>query len=273
MLGSSGGDHVLGRLFSPAVDEIAVGAVRVSAGELEGSSAAPSVGEGLAQVVPDAEAKLWHGLHVLGAPVGCAVCATLVGDLEGRLVDTVGEVKQSLEMGRARALGEAIRIKSHGVALAEPFNLGVRRAGARRLGCGITSKHPQVLGHGHLGLRIAQTVVCAEAEQRDGRIRAAAIFGVNQSRDPVDGQVVGVAGVGAPGLEFCTGLGVGSHAVGTKECVEMGLAVAAGENDGINVLVENGCHDVHLGIAVDGLGQKAGGKRDFCGGKHPVLFR
>jgi hypothetical protein len=28
-----------------------------------------------------------------------------------------------------------------------------------------------------------------------------------------------------------------------------------------------------LGIAVDGLGQKAGGKRDFCGGKHPVLFR
>ncbi|KAI1029247.1 hypothetical protein LB505_006269 [Fusarium chuoi] len=94
-------NHVLGRLLSPAVDEVAVRAERISARELEGRLAAPAIGEDLAQVVADAEAQLGHGLAALRTPVGGAVVARLVGCLEGLFVDALWEVEELLEMGCA----------------------------------------------------------------------------------------------------------------------------------------------------------------------------
>jgi hypothetical protein len=80
-------DKALAAILGPAVDEVAVRAVGIAAGELERSDAGPAFGEDGAQVVADGEAELGHGFHAGGAGAVAAGGAGFVGDLEGGGVD------------------------------------------------------------------------------------------------------------------------------------------------------------------------------------------
>lgn len=256
-----GGNHVGSSLLSPAVDEIAVRAPRVTTCKLDGGLTVPAVGENLAQVVADAEAQLGHRLATLGAPVGGTVVAGLVGGLEGLLVDALGEVEELLQMGAAGRGREAIGADGNGLALAGPLSLGVSGHISFGFGVGISSDHLQVLGDGDLSGCLAEVVVGAEAHNRDG-LEVRSIGSVQRRGDPVDGQIVGVLGVGAALLQLGAGLGVDGDGVGAEERVQMGLAVLAGEDNGINVLEHEGGGNVDLGVGLGSADKKAGGEKN-----------
>jgi hypothetical protein len=73
--------------LSPAIDEIAVRAVGISAGELDRSRAGPAFGQDRAEVVADGEAELGHGLHAGGTGAVAAGGAGFIGSFEGGGVD------------------------------------------------------------------------------------------------------------------------------------------------------------------------------------------
>jgi hypothetical protein len=81
------GDKAFAALLGPAIDEVAVRAVRITAGELERCDAGPAIGQDAAEVVADGEAKLGHGLHAGGTGAVAAGGAGLVSGLEGVSVD------------------------------------------------------------------------------------------------------------------------------------------------------------------------------------------
>jgi hypothetical protein len=145
-----------------------------------------------------------------------------------------------------------------------------------RSGCfGIAGQHGQVLWDGDLGRRVSQTVVSAEAADRH-RLEGAGSGLVQQCRDPVDGQVVGVLGVGAAGSELVASGQGDCDGVGAEEGVEVGFGVLAREDDGVDVLVHEGRGDVDLGVGVGALDGEATGQQGSAEGgavfRHRVLF-
>lgn len=158
--------------------------VCIAAGKLERSSATPAIGQNIAQVIADGEAKLGHAVVILRAPVAGTVALVLVRDLERVDIDALGEVQESLEMGAARGAREAVLVGLNVVVLAEPRHL---RIGGRLVGCrgrGRSSQHHEVLGNGNLGLALAQVVVGGESEQWDVVICFAIIGSVDKRGDP-----------------------------------------------------------------------------------------
>lgn len=263
-----GGEHVGGSLRGPTVDEVAVRAPGGAAGELEGRGAAPAVGEDLAEVVADGEAELRHGLHAGGA---AATALGLVGGLEGLGVDTLGEVEELLEVGAAGRRGETVGVGAAAAAvLAGPRGLGIGDHVALGGGGGLAGNHLEVLGNSDLGLCLAKVVVGAEARERHGLVGLAAVGGVERRGDPVDGQVVGVLGVGAALLELGAGLGVDGDGVGAEEGVQVRLVVLAGVDNGIDVLGHKRGGDVDLGVGLSQAGEEAGSEKK---GRHPVSVK
>lgn len=170
-----GGDHVLGGLGQPAVDEVAVGGEGGARGQFQRRLPRPAVGQGAPDVVPDAEAQLRHALHVAGAPVGRAVRGARVRRLERGLVDAVREVEQRLQVRRARGRREGgdVLVGRGLIVLAEPLDARVRRVGRHGLGRlrpGRAGRHVEVLGDRHLGRGDAGVVVRREAAYGHGRV-------------------------------------------------------------------------------------------------------
>jgi len=83
-------NQTLAALFCPSVDEVAVRAVRVAAGKLEGGGAGPAVRESATEVIADGEAQLRHGFHAGGTGAVAAGGAGLVCCFEGLGVDACG---------------------------------------------------------------------------------------------------------------------------------------------------------------------------------------
>lgn len=262
------GNHVLSSLLGPSVDEVTVRAPSGTAGKLDGCLAAPAVGQGLAQVPADAEAQLRHRLHALGTPVGSSVVARLVSRLERLLVDALREVEQLLEMGAARLGREAIGVKSARFALAGPLRLCVGNHISLRRGRGLSGHHLQVLWDGHLGGGLSEVVVGAETRQGHRLVRVSAVRRVQGRGDPVDGQIVGVLGVGAALLQLGAGRGARGDGIGAEERVHVGLVKGAREDDGIDVLLHERLGHVDLGVSLGSSDEEAGGEKN--GRRHPV---
>jgi hypothetical protein len=262
-------DHVLSSLGNPTVDEVTVRAPRRSACQLERRGSRPAIRQGLAEIVADGEAELGHGLHASRAPVGCAVLTALVTGLESLLVDALGEVEELLNVGAAGLGRETVSVKGDALAFTGPLGLCVGVHGVLGHGAGLASNHHQVLRDGDLGRGLAQVVVCAEAEDGYGLV-VLAILGVEESRNPVGGQIVGVLGAGATLLEFSTGLCAGNDGVGAVERVEMRLVELAREDNGINVLLHERRRNLDDGVRVCELSDK--GRSEKSVKRHPVSW-
>lgn len=167
-----GEEHVLRGFGQPAVDEVAVRAVRRSACELERRRAGPAVGEDLAEVVADGEAQLRDALHsrraaVRGLEAAAPVLRSRVCRVEAVLVDAVGEQQQRLEMGRAGRRGEGGHVLvAAGLAFAEPLHAGQAVDAVLGNGGDVAGDGLEVLRDGDLGV-LNGDVVGAESAEGD----------------------------------------------------------------------------------------------------------
>lgn len=185
LLGVRSVDHQVSRLLGPSVDEITVTAPGVATCQLQRRSAAPSIREDIAKVVADAEPQLRHWGRAVRAPVIGAVLTALVGRLQGVRVHTLWKVEQGLEMCVASSAGKAILVGFDTVlALATPWDLGIRR----RLVCSccrrVAGYHFQILGNANLRISLAQIVVCTESADWNGFVGWTAVRGVEQRGNP-----------------------------------------------------------------------------------------
>lgn len=163
-----------------------MGRERRSRGKDERRIARPAIRQHTVDIVADAEAQLGHDLHVRGAPVVGSIRAGSVGVVECLLVDAVGEVDQRLQVraaSRRRERGGNLVCRCI-IALAKPFDLGIRVHGVFSLGSGLSGHHHQVLGDSHFSRGISQVVVGREAADRHGVVAITAIGGVEKSWNP-----------------------------------------------------------------------------------------
>jgi hypothetical protein len=179
------------------------------------------------------------------------VVAGLVAGFEGLFIDTLGEVEELLEVGVAGTGGETVGSDRNGLALAGPFSLGLRRHISLGLGHSVAGHHLQVLRDSDLSRGLAEVVVSAEAHDRN-RLVVGSIGGVERSRNPVDGQIVRVLGVGATLLELGAGLGVDGDGIRAEERVQVRLAMLAGEHNRVDVLEHEGRSGIDLSVSLGG---------------------
>jgi len=192
-------------------------------------------------------------------------------DVLGTRILTIGEVKKLLQNGGASLTGEAIRVeRARSIALARPCRVRFSRHIVECGGFRVTGQHGQVIRDWDFGWRISQPVVCAEATDRN-RLEGARCRLVQQCWNPVDGQIVGVLGVGAAGPELVAGGGADRDGIGAEEGVKVGLVLLAGEDDGIDVLVHKRRGNVDLGVSVCALHSEATGQQG--GAEHGALHR
>lgn len=165
---------------------------------------------------------------------------------------------------------EAIDIRwARLIVLAPPFRMGSFRHLGQRLSFGVASEHGQVLRDGYFGRRVSQSVVGAEPSNRN-RLKRARLRLVQQRRNPVNGQVVGVLSVGATRSELIAGGGARCDGIGAEERMKVRLVLLAWEDNGIDVLVHERRWDVDLGVGVhalhgDATDQQSGAE---CGAVH-----
>lgn len=164
--------HILGGLGQPSVDEVAMGAVRRSASQLQRRRTIPAIRQGGTQIIPDAESELRHSLHaqraaVLGAEGLRPVLDARIGRFEGGLVDAVVEEENRLEMGGAgfgRKFGGILAVgRALAAVVAEPLDSGEVLYAVLGGGRGVANDSFVVLGNGYFGL-VDTDVVGAEAE-------------------------------------------------------------------------------------------------------------